>query len=88
MNCGDSHGIDCSEVLDQMYEYLHHELDDDRLTLIERHINDCGPCLAEYDLEEMVKELVNRSCHCTPAPGALRGAIVARIAEIRVDGSA
>ena len=86
MSCGEPHGIDCSQVLDQVYDFLHHELDEERLTTVHRHLDECGPCLAEYGLEQIVRDVLHRSCGCTPAPESLRMAIIKRITEIRVDG--
>ncbi len=85
MSCGDSHDVDCSEALDQVYEYLHHELSPQRLELIHQHLEECSHCLAEYDLEQIVRDLVHRSC-CTPAPESLRTAVIARLMVIRGDG--
>lgn len=86
MSCGNPNDVDCSSVLDQVYEYLHSELDHDRLTQIHAHLKACGPCLQEYGLEEVMRELIHRSCHCTPAPEELRLAIISTITEIRGSG--
>lgn len=85
MSCGDTHGVDCSEVLDDVYEYLNGELDGGRLARIRLHLDECSGCLQEYGLEKVVRELVQRSCHCT-APAGLRAAIIERITSIRVQG--
>lgn len=87
MSCGKSGDIDCSSALAQIQEYLHSELDEERLTLIHDHIVACGPCLDEYGLEQIVRELIHRSCLCTPAPETLRMSIVARITQLRLDGA-
>ena len=86
MSCGQPHEVDCSEVLDDVYEYLHSELDGQRLAIIRRHLAECGPCLAEYGLERIVRDLVHRSCHCTPAPEALRSSVMERITALRTEG--
>ena len=86
MSCGSPHNPDCSEVLNDVYDYLHSELDSARLATIHRHLDECGPCLQEYGLEEVVRDLVQRSCHCTPAPEGLRAAIILRITQIRFEG--
>ena len=83
MSCGNPGEVDCNEVLDQVYEYLHHELDEERADSIHQHLEDCGHCLAEYGLEEAVRDLVSRSCRCSQAPEALRTSILVRITEIR-----
>jgi anti-sigma factor (TIGR02949 family) len=79
MSCGDPDDVDCQEVVRQVQEYLHHELDEVHLALIQRHIVACGPCLQEYDLEEALRSLIARSCACLPAPPELRDAVLTRI---------
>jgi anti-sigma factor (TIGR02949 family) len=83
MSCGDPHDADCSEVLNDVYEYLHTELDEQRLTQIRQHLDACPACLQEFGLERLVRDLVHRACHCTPAPDALRSTILTRIEVIR-----
>jgi len=83
MSCGDPHDVDCSEVLDAVYEYLHDELDEQRLAVIRQHLDECGHCLSEYGLEQVVRDLVHRSCRCTPAPQTLRMTILARMTQLR-----
>ena len=70
MSCGDPHDVHCQEVVRQVQEYLHHELDEASLTLIHEHLVACGPCLSEYGIEEALQSLIARSCACQPAPAS------------------
>ena len=73
MSCGKPHEVPCSEVLAQVYSYLDSEIDDDAAsTKIRQHLDECGPCLREYGLEEVVKKLVHKCCGAEPAPSGLR----------------
>ena len=45
------------------------------------HLDECGPCLAEYDLDQALKALMRRSCACEPAPAAVRLQIMPRITD-------
>ncbi|MCC5579562.1 MULTISPECIES: mycothiol system anti-sigma-R factor [Microtetraspora] len=83
MSCGDHHDTDCGEVLDRVYSYLDGELDDVRRADIRQHLDECGPCLEEYGLEKVVKQLVAKHCGCDPVPDDLRTKILARIAQVR-----
>jgi mycothiol system anti-sigma-R factor len=86
MSCiGD--GADCAEVLDQVYDFLHHELDDAHSARIQQHLDECGFCLRQYGLEQEVQHLIARSCGCSTAPEALRARIIERITHIRVTGT-
>ena len=84
MSCGNPHETDCSEVLERVYEYLDGELDDHAVAKIGQHLEECGPCLTEYDLDVVLKALVRRSCGGDCAPEALRQKIMVRIREVRV----
>lgn len=83
MSCAESPpGVDCGQVLDNVYEYLHGELDPSRLEVIRRHLEQCPECLREYGLEQVVRELLHRSCHRS-APPSLRAAVLTRIDTLR-----
>jgi len=71
--------FDCSRAQLQVYEYIDGEMDPDDCTKIREHLAHCGPCMAEYDLDQMLKALVRRSCGCEAAPTALRMQIMTRI---------
>jgi mycothiol system anti-sigma-R factor len=71
MSCGEPHETDCSEVLAEVWLLLDHECDPDRDAQLRRHLDECGPCLARYGLEEKVKRLLGRSCGGEHAPAEL-----------------
>ena len=84
MSCGKPHEVPCSEVLAQVYSYLDSEIDDDTASSkIRQHLDECGPCLREYGLEEVVKRVVQKHCGCDLAPAELRAKILVRIREVR-----
>jgi anti-sigma factor (TIGR02949 family) len=83
MSCGDHHETDCGEVLDRIYEYLDHEVGELDYAKIRQHLDECGPCLREYDLDIALKALVKRCCRSEVAPDALRLKILDRITELR-----
>jgi mycothiol system anti-sigma-R factor len=83
MSCGKPHETPCSEVLDRVYSYLDGELGDTGRADIRQHLDECGPCLREYGLEEAVKRLVHKSCGHDAVPGDLRVKVLTRIQEVR-----
>jgi mycothiol system anti-sigma-R factor len=85
MSCGNHHETPCSEVLEQVYVYLDGEIGPDECAKIREHLDECGPCLRQYGLDQAVKALVARSCGCDLAPDALRNKVLARIREVRVE---
>lgn len=82
----DDNDVDCAEVLDRVYDFLDHELDNRSLTYdeIKAHLEECRPCLSNYDIERVVREVLARSCGCEHAPDELRIRIQARIREVRL----
>jgi mycothiol system anti-sigma-R factor len=82
---GDAADTDCSEVLHRVYEYLDGEMTPDDTRKIKDHLDACGPCLQEYDLDQALKAIVKRSCACEEAPVELRTQIMARITTIRFE---
>jgi len=85
MSCGKHHETPCSEVLDQVYIYLDGEIDPAETVKIRHHLEECGPCLRQYDLDQAVKALVARTCGCEVASDELRLKVLARIRQVRVE---
>ena len=85
MSCGKPHETDCSEVLDRVFEYLDNEMSTLDCAKIKQHLEECGPCLREYHLDEALKALVRRSCACEHAPEQLRTRVLTRITQVRLE---
>jgi mycothiol system anti-sigma-R factor len=83
MSC-DADDADCAQALARVYEYLDGEMSPADLDRIREHIDDCGPCLQQYDLDIALKALVRRSCQ-ESAPADLRERIMVKITEIRIE---
>jgi mycothiol system anti-sigma-R factor len=85
MSCGNPHETPCSEVLARVYNYLDGEIDAVDIAKVRQHLDECGPCLREYGLEEVVKKLVHKHCGRDMVPGDLRARVLTRIAQVRVE---
>ncbi len=81
MSCGNPHSTPCSQVLEQMFEYLDGELGEPDLHVIREHLDECAPCMSEHDVDRAVKALIRRSCGGEAAPGSLRDRIVVQITQ-------
>ena len=84
MSCGNPHDVPCTDVLLQVYSYLDGELDSSGYAKIRQHLDECAPCLREFGLEEMIKQLVHRCGGSEAVPAQLRSKVLTRIQEIRV----
>ncbi|MGC4894167.1 mycothiol system anti-sigma-R factor [Micromonospora sp. DT31] len=84
MSCGRPHETDCREVLAEVYLYLDLECAEERRLLIRHHLDECGPCLREYGIEQEVKALVARCCGNESAPENLHERLRLRLTELVV----
>ncbi|HEX9066719.1 MAG TPA: mycothiol system anti-sigma-R factor [Streptosporangiaceae bacterium] len=84
MSCGNPHEVPCSEVLDRVYSYLDGEMDQVSYTKVKVHLEECGPCLREFGLEEAVKRLVHKHCGQEQVPADLRQKVLTRIEAVRL----
>ncbi|QSB15688.1 mycothiol system anti-sigma-R factor [Natronosporangium hydrolyticum] len=73
---------DCREVLEEVYLYLDYECTNDRRALIHHHLDECSPCLREYDIEQEVKALVGRCCGDETAPDELKERLRRKLAGL------
>jgi mycothiol system anti-sigma-R factor len=80
-------GIDCDDVLRDVYLYLDDETDADLKNRIRRHLDGCGPCLKQFGLEQDVRSLIARCCGGDQAPRSLRDRIRLRITEISIESA-
>jgi len=84
MSCGEPHDKDCEEVLERVFSFIDNEMHNADKGEIQRHLDECGPCLQKYDLERTVKALVARSC-AEHAPESLREKVLLRIHQVQVE---
>jgi mycothiol system anti-sigma-R factor len=82
MSCGKPHDTDCSEVLGELWLFLDNECDHERRQLLQRHLDECGPCLEEFGLDEHLKALLARKCGGDHAPDTLKQRLRQSIREI------
>jgi anti-sigma factor (TIGR02949 family) len=85
MSCGKPHEVPCSEVLARLESYLDREIENQGYDKIRQHLDECGPCLREYGLEEVVKRLVHKCCGSEAAPSELRVKVLGRIQAVRAE---
>lgn len=73
---------DCSQVLEQVYAYLHAQIPDDQREQLRQHLERCGECMDEYSVESQVLQVLKRSCPCSvPAPQQLRQRVISLLSD-------
>ncbi len=90
MSCGKHHDVDCGTILAALDAFLDGEDTAlDRAT-ISQHLDECGPCLQEHHLEELVKARLARAYGGEACSEAVRTRIVTAVRQVsvRADGSA
>jgi mycothiol system anti-sigma-R factor len=78
-------GLDCGEVLADVYLYLDNETDDATRDKMKAHLHDCAPCLRHFGLEQDVISLISRKCGGDIAPTELRDRIRIRLTEVTIE---
>ncbi len=69
----------------RVFELIDSELDSAECERLRAHLDECGPCMEEYERDLVLKALVRRSCACQPAPRTLRMQIMATIMTFTVE---
>jgi mycothiol system anti-sigma-R factor len=78
-------GIDCDDVINDVFIYLDDETDPAVRARIRAHLDECGPCLRLFGLEQDVKALVARCGGGDRAPEALRTNIRLRLTQVSIE---
>ncbi|HYS39198.1 MAG TPA: mycothiol system anti-sigma-R factor, partial [Pseudonocardiaceae bacterium] len=84
MSCGKPHETDCSQVIAEVWLLLDHECSAERRRKLEQHLDECGPCLEQFGIEEHLKALLARKCGGEHAPDALKEKLRASIRQVVV----
>ncbi|SDD22080.1 mycothiol system anti-sigma-R factor [Actinokineospora iranica] len=85
MSCGRHHETDCSEVLGELWLFLDRECDVQRRDLLQKHLEECRPCLERYGIEEHLKILLARKCGGDQAPDEFKERLRASIRQTVLD---
>lgn len=60
---GSEDGISgCGDVIERIYGYLDGELTEDRRLAIKHHLDACPPCVAAYDFESELRQVIANRC--------------------------
>ncbi|MFN2505282.1 MAG: mycothiol system anti-sigma-R factor [Acidimicrobiales bacterium] len=73
---------ECSEAVEMLYHYIDGQLNQERRTLIQRHLDDCPPCLDAFDFEAELRMVVAHKCR-DRVPEQLRLRVAEAIRAVR-----
>ena len=78
---------ECSEAVEVLYHYLDGQLTDERRVLIQRHLDDCPPCLDAFDFEAELRVVIAQKCReHVPDKLRIRVAEAIWVADQELDG--
>ena len=72
--------FDCQEAIHTLYHFLDGELTPDRRQDIQRHLEECSPCLEAFDFEAELKIVIAKKCR-DQVPPALRERVARALFE-------
>jgi anti-sigma factor (TIGR02949 family) len=84
MSCGRPHEVDCGSVLAALDAFIDGEDSALDRAKIAAHLHECGPCLEEQHIEQLVRAVVARSCAAEPCSEAVRAGVIGRIRAVSV----
>src|SRR3984893_11460238 len=73
---------ECQEAIHTLYDFLDGELTEDRRTEIQRHLQECSPCLEAFDFEAELKLAIAKKCRDQVPP-----ALMERVAHALFEAS-
>lgn len=85
MSCGNHHDVDCGSILASLDAFMDGEDTELDRTKIATHLHECGPCLQEHHIDQLVKALVARGGGGERCSEQVRARVVDRIREVRVE---
>ena len=62
----------CDDVLRDVWLFLDDEMNPRRRAVVQQHIDECSPCLAEAGFDSALKSLLARKCGGDKAPEELK----------------
>lgn len=58
----DGSEVDCRQSVERLYHYLDGELTDERRRRIQRHLDECPPCVEAFDFEAELRQVIANRC--------------------------
>jgi anti-sigma factor (TIGR02949 family) len=77
----------CPFVLEQVNLFLDNELDEATADLIRRHLAECESCSDEVVIWELIRKVLKRAYHPSPAPLHLLERITAQIRAAQINAA-
>ena len=73
--------LDCQEAADRLHELIDQELTPDIEAAVQRHLDDCAPCMAVYEFEQGFRRFMNLKMQRVEMPDDLKSRITQKLSE-------
>ena len=73
----------CDQARAELEEYLHRELSDEDVRMVEEHLENCEDCTNEHTVGLTITQKMQQACQ-EKAPDELRAAILAKLDGVGV----
>ncbi len=73
--------LDCQAAADRLHELIDQELTPEVEAAVQRHLDECAPCMAVYEFERGFRRFMKLKMQGIRAPGDLRDHITQRLSE-------
>lgn len=80
---GSDSPVDCGETIERLYHYLDGELTEERRQQIQRHLDECPPCVDAYGFEAELRQVIAHRCRDRVPPNLLDRVRAALLEEER-----
>ena len=81
---GPGEWTDCDAAVMRLFEFLDGEMGPGDCERLQAHLEECAPCLREFEIDQALKALVKRSCGPAKAPAQLRTVIWQKVTSVHV----
>ncbi len=78
---------DCAQVMRDVWLFLDNEMDPVSRAAVQKHLDDCSPCLEEAGLDAKLKSLLAAKCGGDRAPEPFRSRLIASLTSVSVTSS-
>jgi anti-sigma factor (TIGR02949 family) len=72
-------GDDCDQLLHQLADLLHGDVDDEQRAALQHHLESCPPCFERADFQAQLRRLIATRCS-EPVPDELRARVLSVLA--------
>ena len=79
-------GSECDDLLHEVADFLHGELDAEETARLQRHLEDCPPCFETADFQAQLRQLLSKRCR-EQVPADFQARVVAMLQVQRSDSA-